>query len=70
MAVRREDLGLEPDAVVYAFPMARVRRAAARELMLVRRRRALIATAPSGSSRPATRPRAWIPGPTWTPSSS
>jgi hypothetical protein len=43
MAVRHEDLSAAGhEAVVYAFPGARVRRAAAREVMLVRRRRSLI----------------------------
>jgi hypothetical protein len=44
MAARQEDLDARPEAVVYAFPVARVRRAAARERMLHRRRRAAIAS--------------------------
>jgi hypothetical protein len=44
MAARQEDLDARPEAVVYAFPVARVRRAAARERMLVRRRRAVVAS--------------------------
>jgi Tfp pilus assembly protein FimV len=44
MAARQEDLDDRPEAVVYAFPVVRVRRAAARERMLVRRRRAAIAS--------------------------
>jgi nucleoid-associated protein YgaU len=44
MAARQEDLDARPEAAVYAFPVARVRRAAARERMLVRRRRAAIAS--------------------------
>ena len=43
MAARQEDLDARPEAVVYAFPVARVRRAAGRERMLGRRRRTLIA---------------------------
>jgi nucleoid-associated protein YgaU len=43
MAVRQEDLSARPEGVVYAFPVARVRRAASRERMLVRRRRSLLA---------------------------
>jgi hypothetical protein len=44
MAARQEDLDARPAAVVYAFPVARVRRAAARDRMLHRRRRAAIAS--------------------------
>ena len=44
MAARQEDLDVRPEAVLYAFPVARVRRAAARERMLVRRRRTAIAS--------------------------
>jgi hypothetical protein len=44
MAARQEDLDARSEAVVYAFPVARVRRAASRERMLVRRRRAVIAS--------------------------
>ena len=44
MAARQEDLDVRPEAVVYAFPVTRVRRAAARERMLVRRRRTAIAS--------------------------
>jgi nucleoid-associated protein YgaU len=44
MAARQEDLDARPEAVLYAFPVARVRRAAARERMLGRRRRAVVAS--------------------------
>ena len=58
MAARQEDLDARPEAVVYAFPVARVRRAAARERMLVRRRRSVVASiALAAASRPGT-PRA------------
>jgi nucleoid-associated protein YgaU len=43
VAARQEDLAASSEAVVHVFPVARVRRAAARELMLVRRRRAVAA---------------------------
>ena len=68
MAARQEDLDARPEAVVYAFPVARVRRAAARERMMIRRRRAAIASvalavvlgllAGPGATAPASRPGA------------
>lgn len=62
MAARQEDLDAGPEAVVYSFPVARVRRTAARERMLVRRRRAVIAAvALAGALTLLAGPRATAP---------